>query len=129
MSNLGSELQLFSIQEFDKNSISKQELPIITESQIIIPLAEILNETAPKTEGVSTTLKQSLDDLFPEQKYDDKNIQEAKKTLGTLANEFTPEQLKDAVVEIQFLAESWLDDFEREIFQGKTITELLHEKG
>lgn len=32
---------------------------------------------------------------------------------------------QDAVVEIRFLARSWLDDFEKEVFNGKTVEELL----
>ncbi|MBT6400983.1 hypothetical protein HN803_06785 [candidate division WWE3 bacterium] len=33
--------------------------------------------------------------------------------------------LQDAVVEIRFLALSWLDDFEKDLFEGKTVGELL----
>ena len=32
---------------------------------------------------------------------------------------------QDAVVEIRFLALSWLDDFEKDLFEGKTVGELL----
>jgi len=34
--------------------------------------------------------------------------------------------LRDAVVEIRFLALSWLDDFEKKLFGGKTVDELLN---
>ncbi|MEK6846753.1 MAG: hypothetical protein AABY16_01150 [Nanoarchaeota archaeon] len=71
----------------------------------------------------------SLNKLFPEQKREDKQINRAKALLGELANEFTKEDIKDVIVQIQYLAESWLDDFERTIFEGKTLSELLHEKG
>ena len=70
----------------------------------------------------------SIDDLFPEQRYD-KRIQKAKELLGPLSGAFTADQLKDIVTEIQFLCESWLDDFEQTIFNGLTLKELLHEKG
>lgn len=104
---------------------------LITEDQIITPAVEVLKEVTPAVlhPEVSPSLKQSLDDLFPEQQYDEKDIQRAKEILGGLANEFTAEQLKDTVTEIQYLAESWLDGFERKIFKGLTLKELLHEKG
>lgn len=112
-----------------------QQQLLITNDQIVAPLVEILQEITPKPEdkpkstGISTSLRQTLDDLFPEQQYDEKNIQKAKEILGSLAKEFTPEQLQDVVSEIQYLTESWLDEFERKIFSGLTLRELLHEKG
>lgn len=109
---------------------------LITEEQITSPLIKVINDATPKIPNTpqklpkeSPSLKKSLEDLFPEQAYEDKKIQQAKKSLGPLANEFTPEQLKDTITEIQFLAESWLDDFERSIFDGHTLQEMLHERG
>ena len=34
--------------------------------------------------------------------------------------------LRDTVVEMKFLAVSWLDDFEKDLFDGKTISKLLN---
>ena len=34
--------------------------------------------------------------------------------------------LRDTVVEMKFLALSWLDDFEKDLFNGKTINKLLN---
>ncbi len=127
----GMGLQLFNFEEFEHKTSEKRELPVVTEEKIITPLKEILDNAVPTAEPkkVSPTLAQSLDDLFPEQQYDEKNIQKAKEILGPLAAEFTQEQLKDAVVEIQYLCETWLDEFERGVFKGQTLNELLHEKG
>ncbi len=36
--------------------------------------------------------------------------------------------LKDTVVEMKFLAVSWLDDFEKSLFDGKTVSKLLDHK-
>lgn len=111
----------------------KQQL-LITEDKFIPPLIKILDGVTQAPTHKSTlpqvpSIKESLDDLFPEQKYEEKSIQKAKEILGKTAGQFTSEQLKDIVTEIQFLADNWLDDFEREIFKGKTLKELLHEKG
>ncbi|MBI3485655.1 hypothetical protein HY025_01780 [Candidatus Daviesbacteria bacterium] len=113
-----------------------EQQPLITEAQFIPPLIEILEEVTPKSINIqpqiqetSKSLKESLDNLFPEQKYEEKNLQRTKEILGELANDFSSEQLKDAITEVQYLAESWLDDFEREVFGGLTLKELLHEKG
>lgn len=108
---------------------------LIREEQIIKPLVEVLNTVTPtpspkfSVESISPTIRQSLDELFPEQKYEEKEIQKAREILGDVAKDYTNEQLKDVIAEVKYLCESWLDDFEREIFNGVTLQELLHEKG
>ncbi len=129
-----SEIPLF-------NYMPEQDLPIVTnisqgiqefEEKFIPPLREILEEINPIAKQPQTkkdtTLKKSLDILFPEQQYKDKDLQKAKETLGESAPT-TEAALKDILTEVQFLASAWLDDFERELFDGLTLQELLHEKG
>ncbi len=112
-----------------------QQQLLISEDKIVTPLVEVLNETISKSPTpdvpleISPSFAESLDNLFPEQKYLDKNIQMTKKILGPLVDSFTEGNLKDMIVEIQYLTESWLDDLERQIFNGKTLNGLLHEKG
>lgn len=109
-----------------------EQQSLLTEESFITPLKKVLNAplaTQPSTQKTTPSIKESLDTLFPEQKYQEKRIQKAKELLGSLTNEFTEPRLSDAVIEIQCLAESWLDDFERQIFKGVTLHELLHEKG
>ena len=42
--------------------------------------------------------------------------------------EFTTEEIRDIVTEMQYLIAISLDNFERGIFEGVTLKELLHEK-
>lgn len=104
---------------------------IVKEEKIVAPLAEVLNTTTSTVNSTiaSNSFSKSLDELFPEQQHQEKNIKLAKDTLGALADSFTPEQLYEVITEFQYLGESWLDDYERTIFNGKTLVELLHEKG
>jgi len=108
----------------------------ITDESFIQPLNQVLVDITPKLPQSESrpnepakSLQESLDTLFPEQQREEKNLQKAKEILGPVAIEFTSEQLKETIVEVQFLVESWLDDFEREVFGGQTLKELLHEKG
>ncbi|MBT3249996.1 MAG: hypothetical protein HN912_02975 [Candidatus Pacebacteria bacterium] len=77
--------------------------------------------------SVSTT--QTLDQMFPEQKREEKQIKRAKEALGMLAHEISAEELRQTVAEVEYLTEVWLDELERSIFDGLTLRELLHEKG
>lgn len=107
---------------------------VITEQNVLHPVATVLEEVTSQPIkanplAISPTTATSIQDLFPEQVYDEKSVQKAKEILGDLAKEFSPQELKDTVVQMQFLIETWLDDFEREIFDGLSLRELLHEKG
>lgn len=55
-------------------------------------------------------------------------LERARKLLGETANSLTDEELQEQLVMIQYLTNSWLDDFERKIFNGKTLKELINEK-
>ncbi len=108
---------------------------IITEDKFIPPLIKILEEVTPGNIPAKSTpqksaksFKESLDNLFPEQEYD-KQLQKAKEVLGSVAKDLSAQELKDVITEVQYLVSTWLDDFEREIFSGKTLKEVLHEKG
>lgn len=113
---------------------AEQQL-LIAEEKIITPLVQVLEQAPTRSiepyqpNKVSPSIRESLDILFPEQQYEEKRIQKTKEILGKLCQEFTESQLRDVVTEIQFLADSWLDDFERKTFGGLTLKELLHEKG
>jgi len=86
-------------------------------------------ETTCALPSVTKAIKQSLDEMFSEQQYRDKNAQEAIGILGDLVNQLSLDQLTDIISEMLYLTECWVDDFERELFKGLTLKELLHEKG
>jgi hypothetical protein len=56
------------------------------------------------------------------------DLEVARNELGSLAEELSDQELQETVAEIHYLAESWLDDFERNIFAGKTLREFLESK-
>jgi hypothetical protein len=114
------------------NTVERNQ--IVTEQEILLPVAQMIDgssykPTQTRVIGTFPSSAQSIQDLFPEQEYEEKSIQLAKKALGALSAEFSSEQLKIVITEVEFLTESWLDEFERRIFKGLTLQELLHEKG
>ena len=52
-------------------------------------------------------------------------LEEARKILGKTAEEMSDEQLQNQLTMMKFLTESWLDDYEKSIFDGKTLFELI----
>ncbi len=67
-------------------------------------------------------------DLIKDNSLSPNEAEKAKKVLGKLADHFTDDELKDIVSETRFLVETWLDDFEKQAFGGKTLQDLLYER-
>lgn len=56
---------------------------------------------------------------------EDRDLIEARKILGDLVKNWPDERLRDEVAGTKYLVETWLDDFERKTFDGKTLSELV----
>ncbi len=67
-----------------------------------------------------------LNQYFSEQDLDGKSILEAREILGESAKDLTDEQVLNLIHEIQFLVESWLEEYEKDVFDGKTLNEILN---
>lgn len=75
----------------------------------------------------SQEIGETLDHMFPEQQHENKDLKATKQILKETAQELSTHELTDITTEIKYLTDNWLDDFERSIFQGLTLKELLHE--
>jgi len=102
--------------------------PAYTRQEIVAPFVQVFDQSALKFKQ-NLTITESLDVMFPEQKRQDKDLFKAKEALGELAKQFSEVELKEIITDVDFIVESWLDYFERDLFKGKTMKELLHEKG
>ncbi|MEP7167419.1 MAG: hypothetical protein ABI758_05570 [Candidatus Woesebacteria bacterium] len=107
----------------------------IVHKKILLPLERIFTQPIlpskkkPRLKKASRSQTNTFDELFPEQEIQGKDVQRTKEILGTLAKEFSEDEVQDIVSQIQCLTESWMDEFEREIFDERTLNQLLHEKG
>lgn len=82
------------------------------------------------TDEASSVL-QTLNALLPEQKQEqqeDKTIQKTREILGKRAQDMSTDQVKCIATEVQYLSDAWLDDFEKEVFGGQTLMDILHER-
>lgn len=104
-----TELQLYNTHKKDTDLylIGKRVEPSnIGQQNIDEPLAivltEVLSETEP-TQTISTLkLKESLDQLFPEQLYEEKVVKKTKDILGNTSVTLSEEQIKNVISEFLF---------------------------
>ncbi len=69
---------------------------------------------------------ENLNQHLSEQEKEQKSILEARDVLGETAENLTDEQVHSLVSEIQYLVDTWVEEFERKVYEGKTLKELLN---
>ncbi len=104
------ELQLFNQEKTVNNSQSKN-----------VP---IKNSKPPEpATDPQKTLEKALSAIFTPQ--DESKIVQARRILGETVNDTSDEQLGVFINELQYLLDGWFDVFERQVFKGSTLREIL----
>ena len=70
------------------------------------------------------TLANSLSKMFPEQVHQDNTVLKAKEILG---EKCTVEEAKSMAAAFEYLVNAWLEEYEKKIFDKKTLEELLRD--
>ena len=110
-----TELQLFHPTELNSTVIRS---PSVKEN----------NSSASPLYNPQKSAEEGLNALFPTHNEETK-LQKARRVLGEeIASEVTDQQLEIFLTEVQFLLDSWLDSFERTMFDGLTLSQVLKEK-
>ena len=85
-----------------------------------LPLFEYRNSEKPITQDIERT----LNSIFPQQPEITK-AERSRGILGELSRDFTDAELRNIVSDFEYLSTQWIDKFEREIFSGITLSEIL----
>ena len=64
--------------------------------------------------------------MFVEQDQQQTAVKEARGILGETAEDLTDDQVYELVNEVQFLVDTWIEEFEKKVFEGKTLNEMLN---
>lgn len=100
------------------------ELPLYPTVQE--PTPKFIAKEIPDTNPLAS-FENVLNSIFPGQSEENKIIK-IRRILGETAISLSDEQIQCIVSEFQFLIESWLDEYERNVFSGITLKEVLNEK-
>ena len=66
-----------------------------------------------------------INNFYSEQNQQEKIVQEAREVLGESSSNLSDEQIYDLVTEMQYLVDTWIEEFEKNVFEGKTLNEVL----
>lgn len=79
-----------------------------------------------RIEDYKTGLEITLQSIFPT-KQDENKLQKARRILGDIVSNIPDHELESDLTEFQYLIDTWLDEFEKQIFDNKTLREVLKE--
>ena len=65
-----------------------------------------------------------FNEMFPEQKREGKIITRAREILG---DKYTIEEVKSMIASFEYLINAWMEEYEKKIFDNKSLKELLRE--
>lgn len=99
------------------NDLSKTYLDLVKE-QTLQESSSFDVKHFPQTE----LLMKSLNEIFPEQAHESKTVQKAKEILGP---DYSTEDVKATLASFEYLITNWLAEYEKKVFNGKTMKELL----
>ena len=85
-----------------------------------------MNNVLQPMEGVKFKTLENSFYIFPESPEENK-IQKARAVLGEIAHEIPDEELVIYITQFQYLLDSWLNEYEKQIFNDLTLQELLRE--
>ena len=71
----------------------------------------------------SDNIINALNTMFPEQTREDKTLQRAEEILG---KDYSTEDVKSLIASFEYLINAWLEEYEKKVFDNKTVKEILH---
>ena len=106
---LNTELQLFDTKELNPTVIK----------QNVSSVSPLYNP--------QKSLEETLNSILPNHQ-EETRIQKARRILEEVATDVTDEKLEIFLTEVQYLLDTWFDSFERDIFNGLTLKQVLREE-
>lgn len=105
------------------------ELPLFQTQQYKVNVNNSPNEFASQTLPTNpfNVLDSSFNRIFS-QNPEEKIVLQMRRMLGKKADTLSEEKVECLATEFQFLINTWLDEYERDVFEGMTLKEVLNEK-
>ena len=72
----------------------------------------------------SKTFENALNNIFTD-KQEETRIQKARLIMGDDVKDLSDEDLEVFLTEFQYLIDCWLDEYEKQVFNNKTLRELI----
>lgn len=117
-------MQQYGLSLGNVNPVTDTEMGNVAEDSQIEAVGGDTNKYLPGSHQKS--FEPSLDSLFSNTEEENK-IQKARAVLGEIARDIPDDQLVVYLTQFQCLVDDWLDNYEKQLFNGATLKQLLRE--
>lgn len=90
------------------------------------PARTVSSDKEKQPKAIYKSVDEALSSIFPTQQ-EENQLMKAKRVMGELVADLSDEELESYLTEFEFLLDEWLDEFEKKIFNNKTLMNLLQE--
>lgn len=97
-----------------------------TDTNISTQVSSIPATQNPLPHHPHTVLQNAFNEAFTSNLELDNNIGRIRRILGVTAITLSDEQIESIISEFQFLIGAWMDEFEKELFHGMTLQEVIN---
>lgn len=80
----------------------------------------------PLVKSSQSNLEAIIRQAFPTQQ-EETRLQSARRIMGEVLVDISDDELEVCLTEIRFLLDAWINEFERELFNNKTLQQVLME--
>ncbi len=107
------------------------ELPLFSaiKTPILIPQQKEITppQTTVYTPDPHTVITNALGSIFSTPAEEGK-VTKTRRILGETAKTFSDEHIETIITQFQFPIDTWMDEYERDVFSGLTLKEVINEK-
>ena len=93
--------------------------------RVVLNSIKEISEQSYKPTNLQAPIENALNSLFPDQSEENK-VARMRKHLGQTAETLSDPQVETIMTEFQFLIDTWMDEYEREVFNGLTLKDVLN---
>jgi len=83
-------------------------------------------QKVPSAYNPQQSIETAINNIFPLASEENKTSR-MRRVLGNTAQSLSNEQIETITTQFQFLIDSWMDEFEKEVFSGLTLKDVLNE--
>lgn len=107
------------------------ELPLFSASKVTPVRSPQKNEVVPSQKSSysptpHSAITNSLSSIFPSQA-EENRTSKTRRILGETAKTLSDAHIETIVAQFQYLIDSWMDEYERNIFNGQTLKKVINE--
>ncbi len=102
----------------------QQQMELLPTAGTALALVPPVSDKAPAPVVKDRSLEGAMMRIFPKSQ-DEARLEQARRIMGDEINALSDAELTEHLAQFQYLIDQWLDEFERQAFEGRTLRQMI----